>query len=217
MDTKKRIGAVLLGLALMATGTKTAWADTDTTNDQASITFTIMPNIDRGVSIDTTAVDMDLGTVGLKVTTQTVRPATVTILGTLAYSGSGETTGQELDLALTFSGGWNLDTSPSVDTTDAETNMIAVYALFSDTGLSLAPTAAQFDADSSGFTQVSERVGSGSDNGTRFETAGAGALDMDHMSAGDKAHLWMLFRLPSATTDTNEKKITLTATAVQAN
>ena len=218
MKSKKCIAA-LLGLMLTVLGTGIAWADSDTTNDRASLTFSLTPNVDFGVSIDTGNITMDFGSVALGTLQQRVRPATVTILGTITSDGS-QTTGQELDLALTFVGGWSLDTSPSIDTTSNETDAIAVYALFSDTSLSLAPTPAQFDAESGGFTQTNERAGGGSGDGTRFEKQGGGALPgdgMDHMSTGDAAHLWMLFRLPADTTTGNQQEITLTATAVNAS
>ncbi len=218
MKRKKWACAVLMGLLALGAETRTAWATADSTNNQASLTITILPNIDLGVSIDTNSVILDLGTLDLSMTTQTVRPATVTILGTLASDGS-QTTGQELDLSLTFTGGWDLDTSPSVDTTDAETDMIAVYALFSDTSLSKAPTAGQFSSENGGFVSTAQRAGGAGGDGAQFEKAGGGALPgdgMDHKSAGDKAHLWMLLRLPSATTDSTAKTVTLTATAVNA-
>ncbi len=217
----KQYAIALLGMALMVMVTGRAWATTNSANNQDSLTITILPNIDRGVSIDTNTEIMDLGTVDLGVTTQTVRPATVTILGSMSSDGS-QTTGQELDLSLTFSpvGGWSLDTSPTIDSTSNETDAIAVYALFSDTTLSLAPTAAQFVAENGAFTTTLARAGGGVGNGTRFEKTGGGALPgdgMDHLSTGDKAHLWMLFRLPNVTTVTDAQEITLTATAVNAN
>ena len=217
MRSKKCIAA-LWGLMLTVMGSGIAWADADTNNDKASITFSLTPNVDLGVSIDTGNVTMDFGTVLLGTLQQPIRPATVTILGTITSDGS-QTTGQELDLALTFVGGWSLDTSPSIDTTSNETDAIAVYALFSDTNLSLAPTPAQFNAESGGFTQTNERAGGASGDGTRFEKQGGGALPgdgMDHKSPNEQAHLWMLFRLPAETTTGNQQEITLTATAVNA-
>ena len=39
---------------------------------------------------------------------------------------------------------------------------------------------------------------------------------MDHLSAGDQVHLWMLFRLPKLSADADEQRITLKATAQNA-
>ncbi len=216
----KKYVAALLGLALMVTGVRTAKATANSDNNADSLTITILPNIDRGVSIDTTAAYMDLGTMDLKLTTRTVHPATVTILGTLASDGS-QTSGQELDLSLTFTGGWSLDTAPTIDTTGVggEVDALAVYALFSDTGLSTVPTAAEFVSDNGAFTTMSARAGGGSGDGTQFEKTGLGVLPvdgMDHKNPQEKAHLWMLLRMPSATTSGGSKTVTLTATAVDA-
>ena len=103
MKSTKLAVTALMGLLLTVMGTDRAWAIADPTNDADSMTILITPNIDRGVSIDTANVSLDMGTLDLFSSTQTVTPATVTILGTLDSDGS-ETTGQELDLSLTFGG-----------------------------------------------------------------------------------------------------------------
>jgi len=207
-----------MGLLLTLAAVNTAFAQTNDP-DAASITITITPNVDLGVSIDTGNVVMDLGSVDLYGTTQTVRPATVTILGTVSSDGS-ETTGQELNLALSFvSGGtpWGLDATPSTHAVSGGLDQLAVYALFSDTGLSIAPNGNDFATDNAGFTSTTQRAGGATNNGVLFEKAGSGAKNMDHQSPGDKAHLWMLFRLPNLTTSGGAQEITLTANAVNAS
>ena len=217
MKTKKWMSG-LLGLALTLTCLSFAQAQPNDP-DSAQIKITITPNIDLGVSIDTSNVVMNLGSVDLYGTAQTVRPATVTILGTQASDGS-ENTGQELSLTLSFvSGGtaWGLDTTPSTHAVSGTLDQLAVYALFSDTGLSVAPTGNDFATDAAGFTSATQRAGGATTNGVLFEKTGSGAKNMDHQSAGDKAHLWMLFRLPNLTTSGTAQEITLTANAVSAS
>ena len=211
-----------MGLLLTLAAVNTAFAQSND-RDSDALTITITPNIDLGVSIDTGSMDIagviDLGSVDLYGTTQTVRPATVTILGTVSSDGS-ETTGQELNLTLSIvSGGtaWGLDTTPSTHAVSGTLDQLAVYALFSDTGLSIAPNGNDFAADNAGFTSATQRAGGAANNGVLFEKTGSGAKDMDHQSPGDKAHLWMLFRLPNLTTSGTAQQITLTANAVSAS
>ncbi len=206
--------AALVGLLMMVTGR--AWALADASNDSDQIIITITPNVDRGVEIDTGSVILDMGTVDLYTTTQTVSPATVTILGTLA--------GQELDLTGSIEGGaidWTFDTSPTtVGETGGEEDALAAYVLFSDTSLSLAPTASDF-ADGTALASFSggspQRAGSASGDGTKHEMTGAANVDMDDKDPNDTAHLWIFLRLPSITSTSNAQEVTFTLTAVDAS
>ena len=214
--TKKLMTAALSALLMTCWAAGTAQAQAD---DSDSMTITITPNVDYGVEIDTTNTTLDLGTVDLYAATQMVDPATVTILGTVSSDGT-ETTGQELDLALSFggTGPWSVDATPSTDATSGSIDELAVYALFSDTELSAPPDGDEFAAESADFTSASGHAGSATNNGTDFEyTQAANARDMDHLSVDEKAHLWMFFRLPPSTTNTGAKTVTLTATAVGAS
>ena len=206
--------AALVGLLMTVPGR--AWATADPANDASQITITITPNIDRGVEIDTSAVTLDLGAVDLFTTAQTVSPATVTILGTLV--------GQELDLTGVIDGGaisWTFDTSPTtIASTGGESDALAAYILFSDTSLSLAPSAADFadgTADASFLGTGTQRAGSTSGDGTKHEIQGAGNVDMDAKAPTDTVHLWIFLRLPSVTTTANAQDVSFTLTAVDAS
>lgn len=218
MKSTRYVVTALMGLLLTVMGSGRAWADAVPTNDAYSMTILITPNIDRGVSIDTSNVTLDLGTQNLYASVGTVQPATVTILGNLSSSGS-ETTGQELDLSLTFSGGWTLDATPSTGPNLGAVDELAVYALFSNTTLSGAPLGHEFAVYNGDFTISSGRAGGagGGVDGTKFEYIGGAPAQMDHMSVDDQRHLWMFFRLPNTTTVGAQQSITLTATAANAD
>jgi type 1 fimbria pilin len=205
---KQTMMAALIGL-LTLTLTGTAFAAAVPSNDQDSVQITITPNVDRGVEIDSQTVSVDLGTVGLQTTTQTVRPATVTILGTLAS--------QELTVAGGILPDWSFDTTPSVDTTSMEVDALAFYLLFSDTTLSEAPPGAEFVADSGAFTGQTLRAGGDSGGGVVFEKQNGGAKDMDNRAPADQSHLWFFLRMPGTTTSANEQTVTITLTAVDAS
>ena len=204
--TKQVTTLTALFALLTLTGVQKAWAIAEPSNDQDSITITITPNVDRGVEIDSTTVSVDLGAVALGGTAQTVRPATVTILGTL--------TNQELQVTGTIAPDWSFDTTPTVDTFSNELDALAFYLLFSDTSLSQAPTGADFSADNGEFTGASLRAGGDVGGGVTFEKQGNGAKDMDARSPGDTSHLWFFLRLPGTTTTGNAQSVQITLTAV---
>ncbi len=210
---KKTISALAL-MGLLVTWTDRACATADDTNDSDQIIITITPNIDRGVQIDTGSVVMDLGAVDLFTATQTVKPATVTILGTFI--------GQELDLtgAITSAGvAWTFDSSPTTAPNAGTENLLAAYLLFSDTALSETPSAADFGdgtADAS-YTAGTQRVGGPVSGGTKYEIQGPGNLDMDAKAPLDPAHLWIFFRLPDVTNTSSAQNVTFTLTAVDAS
>ena len=203
--SKKVLGA-LMALAMTLTHTTQAWAIAEPSNDQDSITITITPNVDRGVEIDSTTVAVDLGAVSLNTTTQTVRPATVTILGTIGNT--------ELDVTGTIAPTWSFDTTPTVDTFSSEQDALAFYMLFSDTNLSNAPTGADFSADSGEFTGTSLRAGGDVGNGGTFEKTGNGVKDMDARNPADTSHLWFFLRLPGTTTTSAAQSVQITLSAV---
>jgi type 1 fimbria pilin len=205
---QQTVTGALIGL-LMLTVTGTSFAAAVPSNDQDSIQITITPNIDRGVQIDSQTVSVDLGTIGLQTTTQTVRPATVTILGTVAS--------QELTVAGSILPTWSFDTTPSIDTTSMEVDALAFYLLFSDTTLSEAPPGAEFVSDSGAFTGQTLRAGGDAGPGTVFEKTNGGAKDMDTLAPAEQAHLWFFLRLPGTTSSANAQTVTVTLTAVDAS
>jgi hypothetical protein len=206
--SKKTMMVALIGLMTLFVADR-AFALAVPSNDQDSIQITITPNIDRGVQIDSQTVSVDLGTLPLATSTQTVRPATVTILGTVAS--------QELTVAGSILPTWSFDTTPSVDTTSMENDALAFYLLFSDTTLSAAPPGPEFVADSGAFTGQTLRAGGDAGAGVVFEKQNGGAKDMDNRAPADQSHLWFFLRMPGTTSSANAQTVTITLTAVDAS
>ena len=93
------VGLVTLGLMVWNVNTVHAYAgDSISTNDATAVVVRITPRADRGVQISTgDAGFLNLGTVDLGASTQTVNPATVTITGNMNAT--------ELDLSASITGG----------------------------------------------------------------------------------------------------------------
>ena len=218
MKTSKWLLGALLGLLMtFAAGTGHALdADSD------SLTVRITPNADFGVDIDTGTLEsggvIDLGTVDLYESVQTVQPATVTITGNVASAGAN--TGQELTLTSVINGGWAFDQTPSTYAVLGAVDELAMYALFSDTSLSVPPSGDDFAGDDADYDQpagTTVRVGGANPtNGAKFEKTGTGATDMDNLSPADERHLWLFFRLPNNTSTGDAQDVTVTLTAVSA-
>ena len=222
MTTTKKLGWALATLTVLCLGAGSAWAvDPDHSNDSDMIRIRITPNADYGVEIDTTNVQgtsdgvIDMGALNLYASTYTVRPATVTIKGTVAANGVNG--GQELDVNAAITGGWTFDTAPTTDQTGGSVDALAMYLLFSANTLSAAPTASEF-ADGTANASITSaaltyRAGGASGNGSKFEQQGGGTTNMDNMSTGNVRHMWTYFRLPPTTSVGTQQEITVTLTA----
>ena len=213
--TTKRMTAALLGLMLTAVlGVGAYAADPNAANTEDGLTVRITPNADYGVTIDTTnqgiaSGAIDLGALNLYASTYTVKPATVTITGTVSRRGATNT-GQELDVTANISGGWVLDATPTTDATSGSIDELAMYLLFTPTSLSGAPGANEFITDGTvTVTGSAIRAGGSGGAGTKFERN----TDMDNLSVGNARHMWMYFRLPSETSTGNAQDVAVTLTA----
>ena len=208
----------LAALTALCLGTGSAWAsDPDATNDTDQIRIRITPNADYGVEIDTGNLPMaggfiDLGSLSLYQSTYTLKPGTVTILGTVSKSASNPTTtGQELDVTAAITGGWTFDATPTTDATSGSLDELAMFLLFSNTSLSAAPSSADFAAGTAGVTVTSAvRAGASSGTGTKYAY---GATAMDNLSTGNQRHMWTYFRLPDTTSSAGSQDVTVTLTA----
>jgi hypothetical protein len=186
-----------------------------------TLTVTITPNAFYSVDIDTLNVSLDLGTVNLGASTQTIQPATVTVLSTYL------TTDLKLQGAITAtSNAWSFDD----DTTSTDTDKLAAWATFTSVARSSAPTqsADYFSGSQPGVSNsdvidaTAQFVGTANSVNNLFENnSNFDAKDMDAMNpvpaASGTSLLWLYFRLPSATTGTNAQNISITigATAPQ--
>lgn len=208
----------VLAMTFMAAALTTARAaSTD------SVTVTVRPNAYYAVTIDTGNVVMDLGTVDLNTATQTVRPATVTVQSTFATT--------DLKLRGSISSAvtpWTFDD----DSTSSEPDKIAAWATFTSVQRSSVPAMAgdYFSgtapaAVGSDVLSASDRyAGSSASDGTTdlFETnSGFDAKNMDALppdpDPAAKSHLWLYFRLPSATSTGDLQNVTVTVTATAPN
>lgn len=214
MKAKQRwMTGLAAGLALLASGRAEA-AGSD------SLTVTITPDAAYSLTVTTTNVGLNLGTVGLTLSTQTVRPSTITV--TSSYAAT------DLKLQGSMAGTgtpWTFSANTAVPAADA----LAAWAVFTDTGVTVAPTQA------GGFFSGTVPGASGSDviDGTNRDVgvvaaanprfvalpAEAGYKTMESIPsnaadlAASRSHLWLYFTLPPSTTDTNAKRITMTLTA----
>ena len=205
---------LVLGLLLVNVGKVHAlYSDTISSNNAAAMVVRITPNADRGVQISTGNVGLDLGTVELGASTQTVNPATVTIQGNMIEN--------ELDLSASITGGWVFDQNQT--RTSTGTNQLNVWATFTSISTGLAPTtqgdeyfrvgsstSTKLAVAGNSFPATTVGVTPGSGIG-KFENneggTGPSGADMDSMSPGDVRHLFTYFRLPPTTSITGPQDI----------
>ena len=210
---KKLLIAAAVGLGLA--GSAHAGIPSD------SLTVTIRPNAYYAVSIATGEVVMDLGTVALGASTQTVRPATVTIQSTYA---STDLTLQGGITSSDVPGTWSFDTSSAT----LNNNELATWATFTSLARTDAPaqtgsyfnceTLANSDCDM--VTNAARYVGDSASASTSdlYEAVGeADVNDMDALSINEQTHLWLYFRMPPSADDNDPQYVTITLTGVQPN
>jgi hypothetical protein len=224
MTTKLKAAWALAALLVLVTGVSAWAADPNAANTEDGLTVRITPNADYGVTIDTANLGLagetiDFGSLDLYTSTYTLKPATVTITGTVSKNGSQG--GQELDVTarILTANGWVFDPTPTTDATSGSVDELAMFLLMSPTTLSASPSAANYAAAASAAeltsggagtqTSLTYRGGGNGGNGSKFEFG----TDLDQMSVNDKKHLWMYFRLPSQTSTSNAQDIAVTLTA----
>jgi hypothetical protein len=205
----KRIQKLLLAMGIALAFTKVSHAAVSD-----ALTVTITPNAFYALDIDTATVALDMGTVTLGASTQTVSPSTVTIQSTYATT--------DVKLQGSISGGWSFDTNTATSEQDA----LAAWATFTSVARSSAPTQSgdYFSGTNPGSGDVidtnSRYVGTSANDGTSnlFENnSGFDSRDTDALAVNAQAGLWLYFRLPSATSSSSAKDVTVTLTAVQPN
>ncbi len=187
-----------------------------------SLTVTITPNAFYSVDIDTANVVLDLGTVDLAASTQTVQPSTVTIDSTYA------TTDLRLQGFISSAGTpWTFD----ADTSSNEGDALQAWGVFTTIAHTTAPaqSGGYFSGtqpgqnDSDVISTTNRYVGTQGGVTGHFEAASGehGFKDMDALAPSPAAAatslLWLRFRLPSVTTTTNAQNVHILLTAVQPN
>ena len=217
---KKRLVAGLIALGLGLLVGAPAWADANGADDQDSLTITITPNVNYSIDLTTGTNHLALGAVDLSQSTFTVIPATVTFGGTVLSGHECNLSAQITSLGTA----WGFDTTPSTTTLNAELDKLAMYALFSSTGLASAPNGDSFVNDSGALSEGSgdstypaTRAG-GIGAGVKFEKTGTGVKQMDSIAVGsggtnsELAHLWFYLRLPSSSTSGSQQNVQVTLT-----
>lgn len=199
------VGMLAVGMVWMSAGKAQAYSDALSTNNVAGLTVRITPNVDRGIQISSAPGGfLQLGSVDLGVSTFTVNPATITIMGNVSTT--------ELDLGATIfatvgNASWNFDNS---STTAAD--LLATWAVFSGIGISSRPSQNEFTVSNATVTTTmvgsgnEARIGGTSGNGTRFEGPWTGS-DMDSMPISTQRHLWIQVKTPASTSITGEQNI----------
>ncbi len=188
--------------------------------DRDSLTVTIVPNAYYALDITTGthANLLNLGSVELGASTQTVHPATVTITSTYATTDL-----KLLGNVVTAVSPWAFNSSGTVTA-----DQLAGWANFTTTAVGAAPVQGNGSqyfrgttigaADSDLIDNASSRdVGneSGGSNSNFYETdSGAtGFLDMDGLAKNAQAHLWLWFRIPWSSTTNGTQTIVITLIA----
>ncbi|MDE2038968.1 MAG: hypothetical protein KGO96_11575 [Elusimicrobia bacterium] len=204
-------------LALLIGGAAAAQAATSD-----SLTVTITPSVSYAVAIDTgTGSLLNLGSVALGASTQTVVITTVTI------NSSYATTGLTLQGSLALAAGGASPWSFSSDTSKVEQDKLAAWAVFTDTSVVSVPNPTTY----TGLEATTAGLDSGVIDGTSQPVAATAnpAFDAPAGTAGYKnmhslpssavdgpasrSHLWLRFRLPGSTSNTGAEAVTITLTA----
>jgi hypothetical protein len=200
---------------LMALGLIIGLASLSRAASTDALTVTIRPNAFYSFTLSTANIGLDLGTVALAASTQTVSPATVTITSTFL------TTDLQLSGFITSVGTpWTFDN----DTTSNEADKLQAWVTFTGTQLSTFPAQGTdyFRGTAPGSNScvvdgLSRFAGTSNTgavtNAYESNSTSFGYRDMDAMAPNALAHMWMFFKLPSATTSNNAQNITLVLTA----
>ena len=214
MTTMKRTVWMLAVLACAVCASQ-AWAtDPVPGNNSGTFIIKITPNVDLGVTVDTTGaawvgdtdlyVDMDLGATKL--------------LGTgVKLTVAGNFQNQEFQLSGAANSTWALDT-----TVDDEQDKVRLYAMIgADQNAELAG-GAQYAGVGNLITTGASRAGQAQsdESGDLLHTyefatgAGAEYADVDGLTVSTARRLWLRADTPSQTTVANEQQFTITVTAV---
>jgi hypothetical protein len=188
-----------------------------------SLTVTVTPNAAYSLTLSTglAANSFSLGSVNLAASTFTVNPATVTITSSFATTG--------LTVQGLLTGGWTLETS---NTASLGQDKLAAWAVFTDTGVSLASTVAGLGGAFSGTASnvddsdlldpTGRSVGNAATSPLRNYVLTSGAADWKPMhnlppsstdAGGAASHLWLKLTLPPTTSTVAQQSLTVVVTA----
>lgn len=212
MKTNKTAAWLGLAALALALGTTAAKADPNASNDSGAFTVRITPNVDLGVTVDTTGSAW-AGSANLNVT---MALNAESILGTgVLLTVAGDFNNQELQLTGAALDTWTLDTDDA-----AGADSMRLYAMIGAnqasapaTGLFAAGNLVTTTPTRAGQAQADE---AGNTN-HKYEFSSAQApeyADVDGMAVTTARRLWLRANTPTTTSSDAQQRFTVTVTAV---
>ena len=213
MRQRARTMTVMLTAALALMTATFARADANPANDSGSFTVRITPNVDLGVTVDTTGAAWT-GSANLDVTSDLATDTRLT--APIGIAMAGNFGNQELTLSAVALNTWVLDT----DEVDAQDQM-RLYAMFGRFAYSASPAVADFNGTGNLITGSTVRAGQAQadeagDTNHAYELATGNSeyADVDGMNSTSTRKLWLRARTPSTTSTDGQAQFTVTVTAV---
>ena len=210
MTTKRGWLAAMAAGVLWTLGAGGAWAADP---DSGNFTVRITPNVDFGLTVDTSGSRWNAGTnldVTLNLGTDELLavPVKVTITGNF--------NNQEMTLSAAALDTWVLDTD-EVDVAD----QMRLYGMFGRDAYASSPAPSQFNGTTNLIVAGAGQAGQAQadeagDTLHKYELATAAAeyADADTLAVASIRRLWLRSRTPSTTTSAGQQRFTVTVTAV---
>ena len=208
--TKAWLGLAALALALGVTAAK---ADPNSSNNTGTFTVRITPNVDLGVTVDTTGSAW-VGSANLDVTTALNAES---LLGTgVLLTVAGDFNNQEFALNATALDTWTLDTDET-----PELDKVRLYALIG-ANQSAAPASSLFNGTANllGATPVNAgqaQANEGGDSTHIYEFLTAQSPEyaqIDGMAVTTARRMWLRANTPTTTSTDAQARFTVTVTAI---
>jgi len=212
MTTNKKTMA-WLGLAALALGAVTAQADPNASNNTGAFTVRITPNVDLGVTVDTSGSAW-AGSADLDVTTAL---GAESLLGTgVKLTVAGDFSNQEFRLSAAALDTWALDT----DETPGADSMRLYGMIGADQGA--APATGLFSGAgnliTTSVTSAGQAPGDESGNANHVYEFLTGQspqyANVDGMAVTTARRLWLRANTPTTTTSDAQQRFTVTVTAM---
>ena len=209
----KTVKTAMLTAALALMTATAARADANPANDSGSFTVRITPNVDLGVTVDTTGSNW-VGSANLDVTQDL---GTDKVLQTpVGIAMAGNFSNQELTLTGAALNTWQLDT----DEADAQ-DQLRLYAMFGKGTVTTPLVAGDFAGAQNLIKTSATRAGQAQadeagDTNHVYELTSAGGgeyADVDGMPSTATRKLWLRASTPSTSSTDQQAAFTVTVTA----
>ncbi len=209
----KTLKTALLSAALALMSATAARADANPANDSGTFTIRITPNVDLGVTVDTTGAAWE-GSSNLDMT-QTLG-SDVRLLTPVSITMAGNLNNQELTLTGAALNTWTLDTDES-----DESDKLRLYAMFGKSPVTTPLAVGDYAGAQNLITTVATRAGQpqadeGGDTNHVYELplAHGEYADVDGMTATATRKLWLRSSTPSTSSTEGQAAFTITVNAV---